>query len=146
MILNLFIILCILLGIWLTICLIKIHSIHHGADELRTEFAARLRNDTNVGIDISTSDKKMRALAADMDRQLKLLRKEHIRYALGDSELKSAVSSISHDLRTPLTAICGYIDLLAREETSDTVREYLSVISGRTGRRIVSLFRDHVCG
>lgn len=131
MILNFFIILCILLGIGLTICLIKIRSIHRGTDELRTEFAARLRSDTNVGIDISTSDKKMRALAADMDRQLKLLRKEHIRYALGDSELKNAVSSISHDLRTPLTAICGYMDLLAREETSDTVREYLSVISGR---------------
>lgn len=84
-----------------------------------------------MGIDISTSDKKMRVLAADVDRQLKLLRKEHIRYTLGDSKLKNAVSSISHDLRTPLTAICGYMDLLAREETSDTVREYLSVIDGR---------------
>ena len=53
MILNFFIILCILLGIGLTICLIKIRSIHRGTDELRTEFAARLRSDTNVGIDIS---------------------------------------------------------------------------------------------
>lgn len=131
MILYFFIILCILLGVALILCLIRIHSIHRGTDELRTEFAARLRTDTNVGIDISTSDKKMRVLAADVDRQLKLLRKEHIRYTLGDSELKNAVSSISHDLRTPLTAICGYMDLLAREETSDTVREYLSVIDGR---------------
>lgn len=36
MILNLFIILCILLGIGLILCLIKIRSIHRGTDELRT--------------------------------------------------------------------------------------------------------------
>ena len=113
------------------LCLWKIFSMRQAADQLRAEFAARLKEDTNVGIDISTSDKKMRLLASDIHRQLKILRREHIRYALGDSELKNAVSGISHDLRTPLTAICGYMDLLAREEVSDTVREYLSVIDGR---------------
>ncbi|WP_418490321.1 sensor histidine kinase [Frisingicoccus sp.] len=124
-------IICALSVAALILCLWKIHDLRRGAEELRTEFAARLSADTNVGIDISTSDKKMRALAADMDRQLKLLRREHLRYALGDSELKNAVAGISHDLRTPLTAICGYMDLLAREETSDDVREYLSIIDGR---------------
>ena len=113
------------------LCLWKIFSMRQAADQLRAEFAARLKEDTNVGIDISTSDKKMRLLASDIHRQLKILRREHIRYALGDSELKNAVSGISHDLRTPLTAICGYMDLLAREEVSDTVREYLSVIEGQ---------------
>lgn len=48
MILYFFIILCILLGVALILCLIRIHSIHRGTDELRTEFAARLRTDTNV--------------------------------------------------------------------------------------------------
>ena len=83
------------------LCLWKIFSMRQAADQLRAEFAARLKEDTNVGIDISTSDKKMRLLASDIHRQLKILRREHIRYALGDSELKNAVSGISHDLRTP---------------------------------------------
>ena len=124
-------VLCTVLLAALILCLWKIFSMRQAADQLRSEFAARLKADTNVGIDLLTSDKKMRLLAADMNRQLKLLRKEHIRYTLGDSELKNAVSSISHDLRTPLTAICGYMDLLAREDISDTVREYLSIIDGR---------------
>ena len=34
----------------------------------------------------------------------------------GDQELKDSVTSISHDLRTLLTAICGYLNLLKHEE------------------------------
>ena len=43
-------------------------------------------------------------------------RKERHRYQQGDLELKEAVTNISHDLRTPLTAISGYLDLLEGEE------------------------------
>lgn len=124
-------ILCTLSTTGLLLCLWKIFSMRQAADQIRSQFAVRLKEDTNVGIGISASDKKMRLLAADIDRQLKILRREHIRCTLGDSELKNAVSGISHDLRTPLTAICGYMELLTREEVSDTVREYLSVIDGR---------------
>ena len=47
-------------------------------------------------------------------------------------ELKEAVTNISHDLRTPLTAINGYLDLLEREEKSENVHRYLSQIKNRT--------------
>ena len=47
-------------------------------------------------------------------------------------ELKSAVTNISHDLRTPLTAICGYLDLMEQEQLSDNAKRYLSVIRERT--------------
>lgn len=127
-------ILCILCAILFFTALLlagKVISLRRAAKELQREFAARLREDTNVGIDISTSDTKMRALAADMNRQLKLLRKEHIRYTQGDRELKTAITGISHDLRTPLTAICGYLELLEREEMSEQVRSYVSVIANR---------------
>lgn len=42
------------------------------------------------------------------------------------------MTNISHDLRTPLTAISGYLELLEEEEKSETVEQYLSFISGRT--------------
>lgn len=122
---------CILLGLVVLTLVWKVYALRKAADELREEFAVRLQEDTNVGIDISTSDKKMRRLAADMDRQIKQLRKEHLRYEQGDAELKNAVTNISHDLRTPLTAIRGYLDLLAEEEMSEEVREYLSIIENR---------------
>lgn len=47
-------------------------------------------------------------------------------------KLKNAVTNISHDLRTPLTAICGYLDLLAQQPQSEASERYLSVIRERT--------------
>ena len=125
--------LCAILIMIICVLLAKIFLLRKAADEIRTEFAARLAAETNTGIDVSTSDPKMRQLAADIDKQIKLLRKEHIRYSQGDRELKEAVTNISHDLRTPLTAICGYMELLGREDTSEAVRKYLDIIENRIG-------------
>ena len=73
----------------------------------------------------------MRRLAAALNRELRLLREQRRRYVAGDRELKEAVANVSHDLRTPLTAICGYLDLLEQEELSPAVGRYVSVIRER---------------
>lgn len=53
------------------------------------------------------------------------------------------ITNVSHDLKTPLTSMVGYIELLKKEELSDTARDYLEVISNRAGKlkeMIESLF------
>lgn len=55
--------LCIILVCLLLLCLWKIISMRQAAEDLRREFAERLREDTNVGIDISCSDKKNKSLS-----------------------------------------------------------------------------------
>ena len=112
--------------------ILKIQLLRKSAAEISRAFEDRLSQNTNTLIDISSRDRCMRSLAADINRQLRLLRQERQRYQQGDAELKAAVTNISHDLRTPLTAICGYLDLLAREDCSDEARRYLDIIRGRT--------------
>ena len=111
--------------------LIKICLLRKAAGEIAEGFADRLITETNTLIDISTSDKYMRRLANAVNSELRKLRAERHRFQQGDKELKNAVTNISHDLRTPLTAICGYLDLLELEETSEAVSRYLAVIRGR---------------
>lgn len=110
----------------------KICFLRKSAREIADAFRDRLTADTNTLIDISTRDSYMRKLAADINTQLRLLRGERHRYQQGDLELKEAVTNISHDLRTPLTAINGYLDLLEREEKGDNVQRYLAQIKNRT--------------
>ncbi|MDE6723046.1 MAG: HAMP domain-containing histidine kinase [Eubacterium sp.] len=110
---------------------IKIILLKKSAKEIETAFADRLATDTNTLIDISSSDKYMRSLASSINVQLRKLRKEYHRYVQGDTELKNAVTNISHDLRTPLTAIFGYLDLLQKYEKSEEVERYLNIISER---------------
>lgn len=112
--------------------LIKIYLMQKAAREIEAAFADRLVTDTNTLIDISTRDKYLRSLANAINAQLRRFRAQRQRFQQGDMELKNAVANISHDLRTPLTAICGYLDLLEREENGENAARYLQVIRNRT--------------
>lgn len=109
----------------------KVYFLRKSAQEIAEAFRDRLAADTNTLVDISTRDPYMRKLASDINIQLRLLRQQRHKYLSGDRELKEAVTNISHDLRTPLTAICGYLDLLEREENSEKTARYLSLIKNR---------------
>lgn len=111
---------------------VKILILQKAADEIADAFADRLQTDTNTLIDISSRDRHMRRLADTVNIQLRKLRAEHHRFRQGDTELKNAVTNISHDLRTPLTAICGYLDLLEKEEKTETVKRYIDIIRNRS--------------
>lgn len=125
---------CILL-VFLTISLlIKIYLIKMSAREIREKLFEKLTEDTNTLIDISSGDKCMRRLAEELNVQLRQMQKERQRFCQGDMELKEAVTNISHDLRTPLTAVCGYLDLLEQEEMSEKARWYVTQIGERTDR------------
>lgn len=110
----------------------KVYFLRKSANEISEAFRDRLTADTNTLIDISSRDRCMRKLATDINIQLRLLRSQRNLYLSGDRELKDAVTNISHDLRTPLTAICGYLELLKKEDQSDAVRRYLTIITERT--------------
>lgn len=123
---------CFLLAIAVIVLLIKIYLMKRSAGEIAEKLSEKLSADTNTLIDISSGDRDMRSLAEKLNAELKQLREERRRFQHGDTELKEAVTNISHDLRTPLTAVFGYLDLLEREEKSDTVKQYLGQIRGRT--------------
>ncbi len=112
--------------------LIKIHLLQKSAQEIEDSFSEKLMTDSNTLIDISSRDKYMRHLAAEINIQLRQLQTERRKFQKGDLELKNAITNISHDLRTPLTAIYGYLDLLEQEEKSETVNRYIAVIRNRT--------------
>lgn len=112
--------------------LIKIYLLQKSAKEIEKAFSEKLITHSNTLIDISSNDKYMRHLASAINVQLRILRKERQRFQQGDLELKNAVTNISHDLRTPLTAICGYLDLLEKEEKTDAASRYVGIIKNRT--------------
>ena len=124
-------VLSVFLLIIIVILWLKIVLMRKAAREISTAFADRLTSETNVLIDISSHDRYMRSLAADINAQLRALRRERQRYQQGNAEVMDAVTNISHDLRTPLTAVCGYLDLLRQtDQPADAVR-YLNIMEER---------------
>ena len=104
------------------------HSLREAAEELDE----KLRTDTNTLISISSGDRAMQSLVTHINRQLQALRRERLRLQTGNDALTAAVTNISHDLRTPLTALCGYLDLLEQEPQTEAAARYLAVIRERT--------------
>ncbi len=116
----------------IVILVVKIILMKRDINAIAADFNGKLNSDTNTLVTISGSDKSVRRLAADINKSLKELRRQKLKFERGDTELKNAVTGISHDLRTPLTAISGYLDLLEREQKSEDVERYLGIIKNRT--------------
>jgi signal transduction histidine kinase len=90
-----------------------------------------LKSDTNNLITIGTNDKNLIQLANILNKSLKDLRTLELEYKNGNQELKSSITNISHDLRTPLTAIRGYLDLIDSKNLNKKQINYLKVIDSK---------------
>lgn len=123
--------LCAILALAAVLLGIKCILLRRSFDAIRAQFQDRLTSDTNNLIFLPSRDRRARRLAAEINAQLRLLRRQRRRYLDGDRELKEAVTNISHDLRTPLTAIRGYVELMEREELSPDAARYLGYIRDR---------------
>lgn len=120
------------LAVIIAVLLAKLWLLRRSLDEISRQLGGRLSQDTNSPIFLSVRDAQARKLASELNLQLKELRRQRQRFQQGDAALKSAVTNISHDLRTPLTAIRGYLDLLEGEEMSEDAGRYLLLIRERT--------------
>ena len=111
---------------------VKLYLIKRSAREITADLGRKINEDTNTGLRISSRDKDMCELTASINVQLKALRKEHLQYHQGNMELKNAITNISHDIRTPLTAICGYLDMMQKTQDPQKQAKYISIMKDRT--------------
>ena len=111
---------------------VKLYVIKQSIKEIEKSFSKILRTDTNNTIAISSSDKDIKNLTINLNNNLSELRGQKLQYKNGNQELKKIITNISHDLRTPLTAIKGYVDLIEQEKLSNNQKKYLKVIQKKS--------------
>ena len=127
-----FIVISAVLAVVVIALVIKVVLLKRAFTEIDGQVKDHLDGTNSSAFALSTSDKDARKLANDLNSELQELHAERIFLKDGDKKMKENVTAISHDLRTPLTAINSYVDLLA-SETDETKRsEYLERIKDRT--------------
>jgi signal transduction histidine kinase len=82
-----------------------------------------------------------RAARADAEQAQRLLEAQNERLVEADRLKDEFVALISHDLRTPLTSIMGYVELSLDEPLADDTRSYLEVVA-RSSQRLLRLVDD----
>lgn len=112
--------------------IVKIYFMKKSIKEIELLLRNILESDTNNLLTISSSDKEIKKLTNNLNVELKELRKQRLQYQTGNQELKSSITNISHDMRTPLTAISGYIDLIKEDKNIAKREEYLKIIESKT--------------
>src|SRR5699024_7342145 len=87
------------------------------------------------------------------DKEIKNLRLE-INYIIGlymienrergqvQHEQQQAIANMSHDLRTPLTSILGYIQLAEAKDASDDEKKELLMIAKNRSKRLEAVVKD----
>lgn len=97
---------------------------------------------TNKKIDMALLDEDMEQLGVEINHLINRYVTENQKRVRSEMELKQAVANMSHDLRTPLTSILGYIQMANAPEISEQERIAYVEIVQKQAIRLQSLLRD----
>ena len=103
------------------------------------------RGESKARIRLQSPNRAAEELFCTMNRVLDLRNAEAAEYQRQELALRQQIANVSHDLRTPLTSILGYLQLLEDERLSPEERQqYLTVIKGRAGtlQNLITAFYD----
>ncbi|PGM96235.1 HAMP domain-containing sensor histidine kinase [Bacillus cereus] len=125
-------------GIFFAIRLAK--SLHKPIDQLR-QMAHRLANgdyeskiELNEYVEIAQLSASFNAMADGIELHIKQLKEEK-------EKQKDFLDRITHELKTPLTAIIGYVDLIPKLQSKEDVQESLRYVSVES-ERLLSLVEE----
>ncbi len=122
----------ILLTIFIIISLylsIKLIILNKTIKEIENKLPFILNNNTNQLITISSNNKNLKKLVNNLNKDLKYLRKLKLEYINGNQNLVNVITNMTHDIRTPLTAIRGYLDLIETNNLTKKQKEYIKYIN-----------------
>lgn len=103
------------------------------------------KSQTNSKILLSFSNSSIVKLAQNINKTLEEKQKIEAEYKRMDKELRQAIANMSHDLRTPLTSIMGYIQLIEDDKTpEDERKQYVDIVKkrGSSLQELIESFYD----
>ncbi|MBD5133569.1 MAG: HAMP domain-containing histidine kinase [Clostridiales bacterium] len=120
-------------------------TLERGLFQAARQMRAQMANETAVRLALPCPSAGAEELLVCLNELLELRQAEKAEYRRKEQELRRQIANVSHDLRTPLTSILGYLQLLEGEGLSPEKRqEYFQVIEGRarTLQTFIASFYD----
>lgn len=130
-----FFVACAVLIMFLTALLITLGISRSIIQPIReVQDASRQVRDGNLDYELNIKDPEFRPLCEDFNQmRMRLKESERIK-AQADADNQELISNISHDLKTPLTAVKGYVEGLLDNiaDTPERREKYLTTIYNKT--------------
>ena len=92
-----------------------------------------------------TADRDLEEFFVEINHTLSEIRREKNEFSRREQEFKRQIENISHDLRTPLTSILGYLKLMDMENVPEEERENLDTVRRKAEAlsRLIGQFYDY---
>ena len=119
--------------------------LNSGLKEARARLKQHLEGETTARLDVPCPNPAAENLLQTVNTLLEVRQAESANYRQMEADLRRQIADVSHDLRTPLTSILGYVQLLEDDTlTPEKRREYLAVVESRalTLRTLITSFYD----
>ena len=120
--------LIVLLVLLLLISLLYVFILSKQIRRIQRQLAERRDRNTNQPISLELLNTELSLLAANINQCLEIGQQAVSNSIQKENTLRETIASISHDLRTPLTAIKGYLQLLEQDNLTDGQMEKLVII------------------
>lgn len=131
--------------ILLIICVIllsRLFSVKKEIRKIRQQLHDYNNRETNQKIEMLFVDRDLEDLGVEINRLIDLFvaaNRDKIRF---ESEQKQAIANISHDLRTPLTSILGFLQMAQSTHVSEEEKAEYLMIAKQRAKRLETLLND----
>ncbi len=110
-------------------CFIHLFLLKRNIRKLTADFGeARANRDGEQHLQIASPDRDLELLARQLNEQLEILFNERHKHNRTVKSIRDEITNLSHDLRTPITSILGYMSFLEAENLTEIQNESLEVI------------------
>lgn len=131
-----------LLGVSIIILILRLIFIKKEIKNITNQLNNYNEFKTKKKLDINLLDDDIESLAESINNHIEISKSDRIKQIRADEELKSLITNISHDLRTPLTSIIGYLQMLKTQNLSDEKRNNYLKIAERRSKDLQELINN----
>lgn len=121
-----------LIGIFAAVMTIWVIHLKLQMRIISRQLQSRLKEGSCSTINVQLGDKDVVRLALDINKCLEGEDNAKISLAREEKQFRNMIADISHDLRTPLTSVKGYMQLLSSTKLDDEQRRRIAVINRHT--------------
>lgn len=102
-------------------------GIHAELKKISETLSAILETDSEEKVMVFTDDQMVQSLCAQINRLLEDRQKIRVDYRKQELSSKKMLSNISHDIKTPLTVILGYLEILRLKDPENAALQKTEV-------------------